>query len=140
MQPILFESYSLDISNARLLRGSEPVPLSPKPFAVLSYLVQHSGQLATKKELLAAVWPRGYVSDTSLKVAIRKVRNALQDHSKPARFIDTVHCKGYRFVVTTTQAAVPVAQPVSGPTPKPFTAPRFGSRSRHIAPTRPSFH
>lgn len=122
MQPILFESYCLDIANARLLRDSEPVPLAPKPFAVLSYLVQHSGRLVTKKELFAAVWPRGYVSDASPKVAIRMVRSALQDHSKPPRFIETVHCRGYRFVATTTQAAVPVSQRALGPAPEPLTA------------------
>lgn len=122
MQPILFESYCLDIANARLLRGSEPVPLAPKPFAVLSYLVQHSGRLVTKKELLAAVWPRGHVSDASPKVAIRMLRNALQDHSKPPRFIETVHCRGYRFVATTTQAAVAVSQRALAPAPEPLTA------------------
>src|SRR5262249_12699939 len=72
--------------------------LRPKAFAVLDYLLRRPGQLITKEELLDAVWPGTFVGDAVLKVAIRQIREALDDDSKSPRYIDTAHRRGYRFI------------------------------------------
>jgi DNA-binding winged helix-turn-helix (wHTH) protein len=86
------------------------VPLPPKTFAVLRYLVEHAGRLVTKEELLKAVWPDIRVSEGVLKGYIRDLREALGDNSAAPRFIETVPRRGHRFVAPLT-----IALPVQGP-------------------------
>lgn len=95
---IVFAPFCLDLRGGRLLRGSQPVPLQPKAFAVLCHLAGRPGALVTKDELLDAVWGDIAVSENSLTQSIRQLRRALQDDSDPARFIETVHSRGFRFV------------------------------------------
>src|SRR5215211_3717052 len=95
---IVFEPFSLDRSNECLWRGSEVIKLRPKAYAVLNQLVGHSGQLVTKESLLASVWPETFVGDAVLKVAIRQLRDALDDDPKAPLFIETAHRRGYRFI------------------------------------------
>jgi DNA-binding winged helix-turn-helix (wHTH) protein len=95
---IVFEPFCLDRSNECLWRGAEVIKLRPKAYAVLNQLVGHSGQLVTKEELLASVWPETFVGDAVLKVAIRQLRDALDDDPKAPLFIETAHRRGYRFI------------------------------------------
>src|SRR5215510_5622564 len=95
---IVFEPFCLDRSNECLWRGSEVIKLRPKAYAVLNQLVERSGQLVTKEELLATVWPETFVTDAVLKVTIRQLRDALDDDPKAPLFIETAHRRGYRFI------------------------------------------
>ncbi len=108
-QEILFRHCRLDPINQLLWRGSRVIPLRQKSFAVLQYLVAHVGQLATKEELLRAVWPETYVSDIVLKVCIRELRHALGDQKGAPQFIETVYRRGYRFIAPLTTASSPVS-------------------------------
>ena len=54
-----FGPFRLEAETARLWRGTERLPLRPKSFAVLHYLLQHAGRLVSKDALLQAVWPDG---------------------------------------------------------------------------------
>ncbi|MGH8608948.1 MAG: AAA family ATPase [Gammaproteobacteria bacterium] len=118
-QPILFfGDFHLDPVNARLQRGSQAIPLNPKPFAVLHYLLQHPERLVTKEEMLSAVWTKVFVCDSALRVCIREIRRVLCDASKTPRFIETVHRRGYRFkgeVSSHNPWAIPTQAPVSEP-------------------------
>ena len=109
MPHFCFDPFRLDPDNARLWRGEQAVALTPKAFAVLTYLLQHSGRLVTKNELLQAVWADSLVTDASLKVCVREVRKALRDRPARPRFIETVHRRGYRFIAQTS--AVDPSQP-----------------------------
>ncbi len=95
---ITFGPFRLDLANECLWQGSQSIALRPKAFAVFNYLLWHSGQLVTKEELLSAVWPETFVGDAVLKVAIRQLREALDDDPKSPRFIETAHRRGYRFI------------------------------------------
>src|SRR5215510_5129584 len=90
--------FRLDSTNQILWHGAQAIPLTPKAFSVLRYLLAHPGQLLTKEELLNAAWPGIYVSDAALKVCIRRLRQALGDLSHPPQYIETVHWRGYRFI------------------------------------------
>ena len=99
---ILFPPFCLDLRAGRLLRGSQPVRLRPKTFAVLRYLVQRAGALVTKDELLDAVWADTAVTENTLTQSIGELRRALKDDSTPPRFIETVHHRGFRFIALTS--------------------------------------
>jgi DNA-binding winged helix-turn-helix (wHTH) protein/tetratricopeptide (TPR) repeat protein len=92
------ERLRVDAANACIWRGETPLPLTPKCFTVLRYLIEHPRRLVTKRELLDAVWAGTYVGDAVLKVAVLKIRKALGDDPTTPRFIQTVHRRGYRFV------------------------------------------
>jgi DNA-binding winged helix-turn-helix (wHTH) protein len=100
-----FDCFELDEADARLARAGEPVPLAPKPFAVLCALTRKPDKLVTKNELLDAVWGHRFVTESVLKSAISEVRAALGDDPKQPRYIATVSRRGYRFI------AAPVTLP-----------------------------
>ena len=95
---IIFEPFCLDLANECLWRGSQAIHLRPKAFAVLEYLLQRPGQLVTKEKLLDEVWAGTFVGEAVLKVAVRQLREALEDDPKSPRFIETAHRRGYRFI------------------------------------------
>ncbi|MBI4524684.1 MAG: AAA family ATPase, partial [Deltaproteobacteria bacterium] len=95
---LVFSPFVLDITNRSLLRGSEQIPLRPKSFAILRYLVEHAHRLVTKDELLSAVWPRTTVVDAALKVSIGEIRRALGDATDNPHYIQTEGRKGYHFI------------------------------------------
>ena len=96
-----FGPYRLD----RILRrGDQTVELTPKAIGVLRTLIARPGDLVTKDELLAAVWPGLVVTDAALTVCVAEIRKALGDDARNARFITTVHRRGYRFVATVRTA------------------------------------
>jgi len=95
---VIFAPFWLDLANECLWRGSQAIKLRPKAFAVLHYLLERSGQLVTKEQLLNAVWPETFVTDAVLKVTIRQLRNVLGDDPNAPQFIETAHRRGYRFI------------------------------------------
>jgi pimeloyl-ACP methyl ester carboxylesterase/DNA-binding winged helix-turn-helix (wHTH) protein len=115
---LVFGAYRLDDATGRLSQGDRPVPLTPKAYAVLRYLVERPGLLVTKKDLLAAVWPKVFVGDAVLKSTIREVRRALGDDPASPRFIETAHRRGYRFIAPVEPA------PALRPAEPARTAPR----------------
>jgi DNA-binding winged helix-turn-helix (wHTH) protein len=107
-----FDRFELDEADARLTCAGEPVPLAPRPFAVLCTLARSPRMLVTKNALLDGVWKHRFVTDSVLKSAISEVRAALGDDPKQPRYIETVSRRGYRFiawpVVVSSQGAAAV--------------------------------
>jgi DNA-binding winged helix-turn-helix (wHTH) protein/tetratricopeptide (TPR) repeat protein len=103
-----FPPFHLDLMNERLWCGAKQVPLRPKAFVLLRYLVEHAQRLVTQEELLKAVWQRTYVSEGLLRGYIRELREVLGDEAKAPRFIETAARRGYRFIapVTTTPSVL----------------------------------
>src|ERR1041384_4577677 len=99
-----FGPYLLDEANECLWRDSEAIPLRPKVYGVLRYLLSHPGVLVTKKQLLEAVWTDTFVGDSVLKDSIRQLRHLLGDESKRPQFIETAHRRGYRFIARVREA------------------------------------
>jgi DNA-binding winged helix-turn-helix (wHTH) protein len=97
-----FPPFHLDLMNERLWCGAEQVPLRPKAFVLLRYLVEHAQRLVTQEELLKAVWQRTCVSEGLLRGYIRELREVLGDEAKAPRFIETASGRGYRFIAPVT--------------------------------------
>jgi DNA-binding winged helix-turn-helix (wHTH) protein len=110
-----FSQFELDEADARLSRAGRPVPLAPRPFAVLCALARTPRTLVTKNALLDSVWGHRFVSESVLKSTISELRAALEDNPKQPRYIETVSRRGYRFIAAVSAAAVPAATP--GPLP-----------------------
>src|SRR5262245_24976355 len=106
---VSFGPFRLDVRNAQLWRGPEVIRLTHKALAVLCYLAEHSGQLVSKDELFAAVWPGVVVSDSALVACIGELRRALGDARRTPQFIETVHGRGYRFIASISISAPPVS-------------------------------
>lgn len=102
---IRFGRFELDEADARLADAGEPVPLPPKPFALLCTLARTPRSLVTKDALLDSVWGHRFVTDSVLKSAISDVRAALQDDPREPRFIETVARRGYRFIAQVAESA-----------------------------------
>src|SRR5579862_3550190 len=100
----LFPPFRLDLQNQCLWRGDARIPLMPKPFAVLQYLVEHPGRLVTHDELLAAIWPDTYVQPEVLRRYILEIRRALDDPAAAPRYVETLPKRGYQFVAAVSEA------------------------------------
>ncbi|HEY6347626.1 MAG TPA: AAA family ATPase [Bryobacteraceae bacterium] len=109
----IFASFRLDPVNQCLWREGDQVPLAPKPFAVLCYLVDHAGRLVTQEELLEALWPKTYVQPEVLRTYILELRKALGDRASEPRFIRTFPKRGYQFLAPVTESATPAGAPVA---------------------------
>jgi DNA-binding winged helix-turn-helix (wHTH) protein/TolB-like protein/Tfp pilus assembly protein PilF len=96
-----FNDFTLDLSRGCLFRGQEEIRLRPKSFETLRHLVENSGRLVSKNELIAAVWPDTAVTDDSLVQCLIDVRRALG--SEGQQFVKTVPRRGYIFDVEVTR-------------------------------------
>jgi Tol biopolymer transport system component/DNA-binding winged helix-turn-helix (wHTH) protein len=86
------------------MRGGETIPVEPKAFRVLLFLLENPHRLVTKDELLDAVWQETSVSENSLTRSIALLRKLLGDDTHEPRFIATVPTVGYRFVADVTES------------------------------------
>ena len=93
-----FAGCELDPAERRLIAHGQPVTLTPKVFDTLVLLVERAGRVVSKDELMAALWPRGFVHESNLTKHIWLIRKALGDSEHDARCIETVPKLGYRFV------------------------------------------
>ena len=108
----LFGDYCLDTQRYELHRGTVPIPLRPKVYQVLAYLLTHADQVVLKQELLEHVWPGQFVGDAALNSYIMDIRKALGDDGDAQRLLRTVRRRGYRFVAPVeVQDQAPAAPP-----------------------------
>jgi DNA-binding winged helix-turn-helix (wHTH) protein len=85
-----FGPFRLDSRERALWRGQELVPLTPRVFATLHALVQHSGHLLSKADLLRLVWPDTVVEESSLARSVSTLRQALGDRTDAPVYIETI--------------------------------------------------
>jgi DNA-binding winged helix-turn-helix (wHTH) protein/TolB-like protein len=95
-----FGDFRLDVAGRLLLHGQTPLRLPPKVFETLRILVENSGHVLEKEELLRRVWPDTFVEENSLNKSISLLRKTFGEHVADPCFIETVPKVGYRFVAT----------------------------------------
>ena len=98
---VVFGPYRLDTRGRSLLRGGEPVALSPYEYDVLHLLVRRPNQVTSKDALIRAGWNDTAVGDNSLEKLVSKLRRQL-DAGDLNRYIRTVPRQGYQFVEPVT--------------------------------------
>jgi DNA-binding winged helix-turn-helix (wHTH) protein/tetratricopeptide (TPR) repeat protein len=95
-----FGNFRLDVAEHALTRldGSKNGQLTEKSFQTLCVLVQKSGRLLSKKELIDQIWPDTFVEENNLDKCIHAIRHVLGEKPNEQRYIQTVRKHGYRFV------------------------------------------
>jgi TolB-like protein/DNA-binding winged helix-turn-helix (wHTH) protein/Tfp pilus assembly protein PilF len=118
-----FKVFRLDTANHLLWRDGDRVPLTPKGFDVLAYLVENVGQVMTQDKILEALWSDTYVNPEVLRKYIQEIRKALGDRPDSPEFIETLPKRGYRFIAPVTEegGAEPAGLPRSAPTEQQTT-------------------
>jgi Tol biopolymer transport system component/DNA-binding winged helix-turn-helix (wHTH) protein len=96
-----FGPFRLDEAERRLLRNGGPVGLTPKVFDTLLVLLERSGHLVEKNELMEKLWPDTFVEESALTRNISDLRKALGAE----RYVETVPKRGYRFVAPVREVA-----------------------------------
>jgi TolB-like protein/DNA-binding winged helix-turn-helix (wHTH) protein len=102
----------LDTRDERLWVGGETPHIGGKAFALLSMLMRNPQMLVTKDQLFDEVWNGLAVSESVLTTAIKELRQALRDDARQPRLIETVHRRGYRFMLPVTAAEEAVGSPL----------------------------
>ncbi|HEY2859841.1 MAG TPA: winged helix-turn-helix domain-containing protein [Terracidiphilus sp.] len=107
-----FEEFELDPARRTFARNGTPVPIPPKAFEVLLYLVSNAGRVVTKDELLKAVWPESFVEEGNLTQNVFLLRKALGDR---AACITTVPGRGYQFTAHVLEGGREAPSPAALP-------------------------
>jgi Tol biopolymer transport system component/DNA-binding winged helix-turn-helix (wHTH) protein len=95
-----FADVELNERNFSVTRAGEVLPVEPKVFKVLQFLLHHPDRVVSKDELLTAVWTDCTVSESSLTRTVATLRRLLDDDIHEPRYIATVPTIGYRFLCT----------------------------------------
>ena len=93
-----FGVFAIDTDQRVLLREGKPLPLAPKVFETLLILVEHSGRIVSKDELMSRLWPDTFVEDSNLTFNIQQLRKSLGDNARNPAYIETIARRGYRFI------------------------------------------
>ena len=93
-----FGPFHLDAKERLLLHDEAIVPLTPKAFDMLLALVENSGHLLEKNELMQRLWPDSFVEEGSLAQNVSLLRRVLGETLEGEKFIETVPRRGYRFI------------------------------------------
>jgi DNA-binding winged helix-turn-helix (wHTH) protein/TolB-like protein/Flp pilus assembly protein TadD len=101
-----FGDFRVDAGKRILVsRDGEAIPLTPKVFDTLLYLVEHHGTVLDKDELMQAIWPHTVVEENNLNQTISALRRVLGESRGENRYITTVPGRGYCFVADVKKAA-----------------------------------
>ena len=99
--------YIIDVARFRLTTGGQPVPIEPKVFDLLVYLIRHRDRVLSRDELFQQVWDGREVSDATLSNHIKSARRALGDNGELQQTIQTIRGRGYQFVAPVTDEPEP---------------------------------
>jgi len=134
-----FGAYRLDAAGQLLTTKSDgrTIPLTPRVYDTLLFLVEHPNQLVEKRQLMSAVWPNLVVEENNLDQNISTLRQALGERRGENRYIATVRGRGYRFVAPVSLAApTPGSAESSLATPPPHPVASPGAEAPAMARPR----
>ena len=118
---------------------TQSVKIEPRAMDVLVCLAQHAGHVVSVEELITSVWKGVTVGDTSVYVAIKQLRGALDDPGQPTSHIETIPKRGYRLTVPVEYTA-PLVAPLAASSPSSATiqAGRWARRWLGVAALLPA--
>ena len=93
-----FSEFVLSPRRRTLVRNGRELPLIPRYFDLLVFLVERRGEAVHRRDIFDRIWSDVVVSDSALSQAIRTIRRVLEDDSREPRFVRTVSRHGYQFV------------------------------------------
>jgi pimeloyl-ACP methyl ester carboxylesterase/DNA-binding winged helix-turn-helix (wHTH) protein/class 3 adenylate cyclase len=99
----VFGVFKIDISERVLIGEKGAVPLTPKAFDTLLFLVENNGRVLRREEIMTEVWPDSFVEENNLAQNISTLRKILGPAG--GKLIETVPKRGYRFVADVTETS-----------------------------------
>jgi DNA-binding winged helix-turn-helix (wHTH) protein len=117
-----FGEFVLDQDGREVLRGGAPVHLTPKAYALLTYLASRPGRAVSKAELLEHLWPDVFVTEAALTTVVKELRHALGDSALEPHYVRGIRGFGYAFS----------AEPCPVPEPVPERPPAAGEHEYRI--------
>lgn len=131
---LAFGPFILDRARKQLLENDRALRLGGRAFDLLTALTERAGEVLSRQELEAKVWPHTIVEETSLRVHVSALRKILGDGIGGARYIANVPGRGYSFVVPVTALHGEAAAPA--PSPTVTNAAPIPTRRTHNLPAR----
>ena len=143
---VRFSAFEVDLRAGELRRNGLKVKIQNQPFQILAMLLERPGEIITRDEMQARLWPaETFVDfDHGLNSAIRRLRDALGDSAESPTFVETLGRRGYRFIFPVEKlpverpnlvdghdhSALAEVVPISGPEPGPV-APQPSALAAH---------
>jgi TolB-like protein/DNA-binding winged helix-turn-helix (wHTH) protein/Tfp pilus assembly protein PilF len=138
-ETVRFGVFELDLRTRELHKQGIKIRLQEQPLLILQALLERPGEVVTREELRARIWPADtFVDfDHGLYSAMKRLRDVLGDSAESPRFIETLARRGYRFIapVDAQSKQGPPSSPLPAPEPSPEPKPenevqptRFGKR------------
>jgi Tol biopolymer transport system component/DNA-binding winged helix-turn-helix (wHTH) protein len=126
---VAFDVFVADLRTGELFREGQRVVLPNQSFVALAALLERPGELVSREELRARLWPDGRVVEfeQGLNAIINRLREALGDSAGAPKFVETLPRRGYRFIAPVVRPPVdaavssPPIAPTTGPTSTPAT-------------------
>src|SRR6266446_2056279 len=108
-----FGPFEVDLHTHELWKHGTRIRLVGQPFEILALLLSKPGELVTREELRARLWPGDTFVDFNhgLNAAVNKLREALSDSAESPRYIETLPRRGYRFIAIIEPRITPAARP-----------------------------
>ena len=94
--------FLIDTARFRISSGDASIPVEPKVFDLLVYLVRHRDRVVTREELFKEVWDGREVSDATLSNHVKSARKILGDSGELQSTIQTIRGRGYQFIAPVT--------------------------------------
>src|SRR5262247_4196322 len=96
-----FGQFEVDFRSREVRKGGVRVRLQDQPFQILTMLLERAGDVVTRDEIRDCLWPDGTFVDFehSMNAAIKRLRAALGDTAEDPKFVETLHRRGYRFIM-----------------------------------------
>jgi len=100
VRPFRFGAFAFDVSSRELRKGGTRLRVPDQSLAILAMLLDRPGELVTREEIQARLWPHGTIVEFehSVNSAVKRLREALLDTAATPRYIETLPRKGYRFI------------------------------------------
>jgi DNA-binding winged helix-turn-helix (wHTH) protein len=136
-----FGPFRIDTANRLLLRDGKPVALKPKVVDTLLVLIENSGRVLEKDELIQKLWPDSFVEEGNLTQNVYEIRKALDSGEEAESYIETIPRRGYRFAVPVKElpfaggAVLPVSPGDIAPVSE--NAQAASQRSENESPEKP---
>ena len=136
-ETIRFGVFELDLRAGELRKQGTRIRLQDQPLLILQALLERPGEVVTREELQARIWPQGtFVDfDHGLHSAMKRLRDALGDSADNPRFIETLSRRGYRFIAPWTVRCAP-SQPSRFRHPRKSLRRQFTGKLRRIPSTK----
>ncbi len=104
---VSFGPFRLFAAERFLEKDGAPLHLGGRALDILIVLLERAGEVVTKRDLVARVWPDVVVDEGSLRVNVAALRKALGDGQSGARYVSNVPGRGYCFVAPSSRSRAP---------------------------------